>query len=186
MRRIFLPLLPVLRPIGSEGGRARELPPAQQRVVEAIRTSPGLPLQRLARLLDIATATANYHADRLEQCGEIRSVRVGRRRLLFLHEENEPEDADVLAAMQHPATRTVARAVLRLPHCSARDIHEATGLTHRIVYHQLKILRRLGLVTAPDAGVYRRLVASDRLAHALERIERRGQDASDSSLSSSR
>ena len=157
-------------PLASRGAGALNSP-VRRRIVESVERHPGLTASALARKAGIGVVSLLYHLQILEHAGLVRTVRVGRRRLVFTKAAIMREDPAAWALLADATARRIAVAVARNPRCGVQDLVDQLGLTPRVVYHQLKKLRAVGLIDTPTSAGYRGLVPTSRLLAALPRLD---------------
>jgi DNA-binding transcriptional ArsR family regulator len=141
--------------------------PGRRRILDLIRTRPGVSVSELARLAGMYWTSAAAHVEQLRQAGLVRAVRVGRRRVLFSSQILEAEAADAPGILGEPSCRRVAVAIAAHPRQRVWELCESTGMSERAVYHHVKRLVAAGLVATSKTGAYRGLEATPRLLACL-------------------
>ena len=140
--------------------------PIRTALLRAVVDKPGLSLSELAARLSLHPVSVHYHVERMEEAGYLRTIRVGRRRLAYPPGPVEPFAED-RAILLEPTTRRVALAIAHRPHRSILDITDDVGETARVVYHHVKRLRDVGLVTGLESSRHRGLAPTPRLLALL-------------------
>jgi predicted transcriptional regulator len=126
--------------------------PVRQRVLEAIRASPGLCIAEVCAQLDIAWGTAVHHLNRLARAGLTVSVRQGGARRHFVANTPESRNRCGIAALAHPTAQRIARLVERAPGIDQTGVCRELGLHNPAASKHLGRFASLGLVTAQRAG----------------------------------
>lgn len=134
----------------------------RRELMRLIREEPGLSISEAARRLDLYWTAVALHVDRLVSAGLVRSMRVGRRRILV------PADAALDEAafpeiLCEPACARVAMAIVANPGMPVWELCELTGMTERAVYHHVKRLVDHGLARSAKPGSYAGLEPSPSL-----------------------
>ncbi len=149
--------------------------PANQRILDAIRTRPGLTLSEAREMVNMSWGSLYRHLVRLEAAGLVRFQTVGRRRILFLTESEETlaqsPVAEAAALLRQPTARTVAVSILMRPGRSVPEVAASLQLTPRVVYHHVQRLLAVGLISSSSQTRHRDLTPSPMLARALDVAE---------------
>lgn len=137
---------------------------ACRRVYDAIEREPGLSVSALARRLGMYWTSVALQVGHLARAGLVRSVRSGRRRVLFTaHALDSMADARGLILLAEPACLRVARAIAAVPDQRIYELVERIPMSERALYHHVKRLVEAELVLSSKQGGYRGLRASPRL-----------------------
>lgn len=142
--------------------------PARLRIYEVIRRRPGISMSELAREVGAFWTSAGIHVARLESAGLVRSLRVGRRRVLVSADLPELH-LPFPAVLSEPACRVVALAIARNPGLRVWELGELTHMSDRAVYHHVKRLADTGLIESIRPSGYRGLTATPELLAWLSR-----------------
>lgn len=137
--------------------------PIRQAILRLVQERPGISLSDLGRRLALRWGAASFHVARLEAGGLVRTVRIGRRRLVYALDASIAAYPEEHAALHEPACRRLALAIIEHPGSSVSRLVEHTGLSPRVVYHHAKRLLDLGLIASSSPGAYRGLRASGKL-----------------------
>lgn len=139
-------------------------------ILALVRESPGTPVGEIVKRLGLGSGTIHYHIERLADQKLIRTVKAGRRRLVFpLDREGDAREARALSLVRGKTSRAVAEAIVANPLCSIMEIVEATGESPRAVYYHVKLLKSAGLVLSASSKRYRALKAAPQLESILSR-----------------
>lgn len=147
----------------------------RERILALARASPGLPATEIMKRLGLVGSTIHYHLERMEAAGLVRTMRAGRRRLVYAADETPAApDAQALSLLRGRTACRIARAILDNPGGSIVDLVETLDESPRAVYYHLKQLREAGLIRSDAERRYRGLTACDGLDALLRRIGQEG------------
>ncbi|MFA5860791.1 MAG: winged helix-turn-helix transcriptional regulator [Candidatus Thermoplasmatota archaeon] len=126
---------------------------ARERLIEAVRSSPGVALADAARIADLPRNTAVYHLMRLEKEGLVSSLRRGRTRLYFAPGAlDQRENASAIAALRHPVTLDIATEVGAKPGLDQQALCQRFGIAPSLAHWHAARLVDAGIVTAQREG----------------------------------
>lgn len=118
----------------------------RERILEIVTARPGIPLTRLKARLDVSWGTLFYHLGILREKGLLRSVRAGRRRLVFPAHLFPSEKAFVAAAfLEGETARRIATAIRDHPDARIDELAALTGKSRRVVYYHVRQLLDAGI-----------------------------------------
>lgn len=144
--------------------------PSRRAVYEAIVGSAGISVSDIARQSGLYWTLAAFHVHRLSRSGLVRSVKVGRRRLMFVPTRNNEAWALERGMLAEPACLRVALAVIQYPGQRVLDLHYLTGVSERAIYHHMKRLLAVGLVTSRKTRYYLGMQATQKLLTIVAEI----------------
>lgn len=125
----------------------------RERLLAAVRASPGIALSDAARIADIPRNTAVYHFMRLEKEGLVSSLRQGRTRLYFAPGGlDQRENASAIAALRHPVTLDIATEVGAKPGLDQQALCQRFGIGPSLAHWHAARLVDAGIVTAQREG----------------------------------
>lgn len=151
---------------------ARPRRETQARVLASIRKFSGSPVGRFIEDSELAAGTVHYHLERLEKRGIIRTVVVGRRRLVFLASDVALQmDPEALAILRGRTARAIAHSILAQEDISISALVASVAGSPRAVYYHVKRLRELGLLAADAPRRYRGLSPTPKLRLLFAQIE---------------
>ena len=137
--------------------------PKREEILRLVREKPGISMSALTDAAQVHWGTIQFHVLRLEHQGLVRTLRVGRRRLVFPEEVLTGGLGEEDAMLQEETCRRVASTILLHPGRGVGDLVDLTDLTPRTVYYHVKRLRDAGLVQTSQPGLYRGLTPAPRL-----------------------
>lgn len=142
---------------------------ARRRIVEHVRTAPGLHLRALAESLQMPVSTLEYHCYHLVKHGHLDTREAGGFKAFFPGQGIDRRDKDILALVRHEAPRRIATHLLLNPGATPGDLKETVGLSGPTLSFHLKKMRGGGLLREEAAGRTKRLyvVDSERVAGVL-------------------
>lgn len=144
--------------------------PLRARILSAAARQPGITAADLARDEGINLGTLDYHVSVLVRDGQLRAVKAGRNRLLFM--PGAGVDVERVAEVSVQGRGEVARAILQEPGVHASAIADRLGLSRATVHHHLAKLEAAGLIRV-ERGLRACCFPTDRLPAALEPVRRR-------------
>ncbi len=127
----------------------------RDRVLEAVRTYPGLHLRGLVRSLDSSVALVLYHVRALEEAGHIRSVRVGGYQRYFpakAYKELTRHDRAVLNLLRLERPLEIVLALLEFGRLQHKELLEVVGGSKPALTYQLEKLMAAGIVDRTAKG----------------------------------
>jgi DNA-binding MarR family transcriptional regulator len=136
------------RPTGSPGEPATN----QQRVYRYVKDHPGVHLRKICRDLELAIGDVQYHLDRLEKSGSVKSSRRGLYRHFYPTGVFGEREGLVLSALAERTPRELLLHIVESPGCSQEDLAAALGLSAPSISWNMKRLVRLGLVQREQKG----------------------------------
>ena len=134
------------------------LPPSSEfqgnheRIYECIASHPGIYLRKVSRDLGLAIGDVQYHLDRLEKQGKIKSTRQGLYRFFYPSDLFGDEDGPILAALSQATPRELLLHLIDEPEMSQEGLAHATNLSQPTVSWHMKRLSDLGLVQRTQKG----------------------------------
>lgn len=168
-------LPPPFEVVGAVSGEAFFTSPVTQRLLAAARARPGLTLSELRESVNMSWGSLYRMLQRLESEGMVRYQVVGRRKLLFVAGEPEPQGQSVMmeaaAILRQPTARMVALSILMRPGRSVPEVAASLQLTPRVVYHHVQRLLAVGLIQSSSQTRHRDLGPAPVLAAALDVAE---------------
>lgn len=143
----------------------------RREIVQLVHDRPGISMRELSSRLGLDWSSLHYHVQRLLAAEILATTLAGRRRLVYPAALAGHEDPAERAALSEATARRIASAIAARPGTSAVELVEDLRESQRVVYHHLKKLVDLGLVTTPSPASRRGLVATPRLLALLGEIE---------------
>lgn len=120
----------------------------RENVYRYVTARPGVSVAEVAKHLQSSWGATHYHVRRLVEEGRLRSVRIGRRRLLLPAAVAAPTDMEARTLLLDPARRAIALALAERGEARAAELAARGFASARAVYHHLQRLRDAGLATA--------------------------------------
>lgn len=146
----------------------------RERILDIAARRPGIPLTRLKNRLDVSWGTLFYHIGILRDKGLVRTVRAGRRRLLFPAGVLSGETALVAVAfLEGETARRVACAIRERPDARIEELAALTGKSRRVVYYHVKQLLDAGLAIRSSRTRHFGLRIDPRVADVVDAIAER-------------
>lgn len=126
---------------------------SRERLLAAIRDTPGLPVTDLAARTGVPRNTATYHLRRLEREGLVTSSRSGRVRVWFVPGTGATRaEAPAYAALRHQTTRAIAMEVAAAPGVDQQALCQRFGLAPSLAHWHADRLVECGLVRKERDG----------------------------------
>ena len=120
------------------------------RILKIIMKNQGISVTELEVITKENRSTLRYHLSRLEQEGWIKTVKFGKNRLVFLN----TDDIDLTGVVKG-RKREIVELLKENGGLTSLQIAEELKLNVKTVYHHLKDLTELGVVTKCDDGKYK-------------------------------
>ena len=127
-------------------------PTNQQRVYEYIKEHPGVHLRKVCRDLGLAVGDVQYHIDRLEKNGFVKSSRRGLYRQFYQSGIFGEREGVVLSALAQTTPRELLLHLVEAPGSSQEELADSLGLTAPSISWNMKRLVQLGLVEKQQRG----------------------------------
>jgi len=144
-------------------GRQSASPPRSE-IYHAIKANPGITVTELAEQVQLGWGSVYHHLKKLRAAGQLRSRRVGKRRLLYVSDAKSiPKRPLALGA----TAKAVASCIVRNPGGSIKDVMDELGLSPRMTYYHVEKLVEARLVTAGSRTRYVDLKPTARLFQTL-------------------
>src|SRR5688572_30770564 len=134
---------------------------ARRRIVEYVRSSPGLHLRALAEALKMPVSTLEYHTYHLVRHGHLSTREDGGFKSFYPAEGLDRRDKDILYMVRHEGPRRICAHLLLYPGATPGDLKAVTGLSAPTLSFHLKKLREATLVREESAGRTKRLFVQD-------------------------
>ena len=128
------------------------LDPTQGRVLDYIRSHPGVHLRQVCRELGLAMGDVQYHVHRLERDGRITSARRGFYRFFYPSTLFGQRQRDILSVLSLDTPRELLLSILAKPDSSQEELAKATGVSQPSASWHLKRLVELGVVEKGQRG----------------------------------
>lgn len=142
--------------------------PVRRKMLDIIMAERGITVRDLARRAGTTWPNAKYHVVRLENAGLVRSIVLGRRRLVFSADDMTGADvAEARMLLAQPSARRIAAFLVDHPGVGLAELLAGTGLSQRAVYYHLKKFLDAGLVEHSNEARYRGLRPTPLLYRAL-------------------
>jgi predicted transcriptional regulator len=146
--------------MGPDGDRVLDLD-ARRRIVEFVRSSPGVHLRGLAERLAMPVSTLEYHCYHLVRHGHLATRDSGGYKAFYPAQGMDRRDKDILYVVRHEAPRRVCTHLLLHPGATPGEVKAALGLPAPTLSFHLKKLRGAGLLREEPAGRTKRLFVED-------------------------
>ena len=138
--------------------------PQREAILRIIKKNPGITVSELAGHFDLGWSALYHHLDKLRAESELRTRRIGSRRLLYpATGKSLPKKRVVLGK----TARIVASAIAKKPGCSMQDLLRGLDMTPRMLYYHVDNLIAGHLVTSSSPTRYRNLRPTARLHEGL-------------------
>ena len=124
----------------------------RQRVLKHIRSHPGIHLWMVCRDLGLAVGDVQYHVDRLEKEGVVKSSRRGLYKRFYAGGLFGEKEGLILGALAQKTPRELILSLLESPGESQEDLAESLGLSPPSVSWNMNRLIQLGLVESEKHG----------------------------------
>jgi len=121
------------------------------KIFEFIEKNPGSSVAHLQNALGINRNTLKYHLKILEKEGLICSVKVGNKRLLFT---GKPPDFASLVLKNSERKSKIVDILSKNDGIKLKEVSERMGISFKLLYHHVKELERLGVVSVQNGRVY--------------------------------
>jgi len=133
-------------------GSSEETVTNQQRVYQYIKQHPGVHLRKVCRDLGLAMGDVQYHIDRLEKNGSVKSARRGLYRQFYPAGIFGEREGVVLSVLAQATPRELLLHIIAAPGCSQEDLASSLGLSAPSISWNMKRLVQLGLVEQQQKG----------------------------------
>ena len=134
---------------------------ARKRIVEYVRTSPGLHMRELAARLDMAVSTLEYHCYQLVKHGHLVTREAGGFKAFYPGEGMDRRDKDILYLVRHAAPRRICSHVLLHPGCTPKEVREVLAMSAPTLSFHLNKLRAANVLREEPAGRTKLLYVED-------------------------
>lgn len=125
----------------------------RERLLDAIRATPGMAVADLAQNAAVPRNTVTYHLRVLEREGLVSSTRNGRNRLYFAPGSlPQRANAGAFATLRHQTTLAMARAIGETPGVDQKALCERVGLSASLAHWHADRLVASGLVDKRREG----------------------------------
>lgn len=127
--------------------------PTRRRIVDLIRSSPGLSAAEIARRLDADYDTIRYHVRRLEDCGKLVTRRPdGKIRYFANGGTHDRREIDVLSVLACDVRRRIVRSILDEDGLYAGEVADRADIARSTASHHLSTLQGAGVVERDRHG----------------------------------
>jgi len=133
-------------------GSSEEPATNQQRVYQYIKSHPGVHLRKVCRDLGLAGGDVQYHIDRLEKNGSVKSSRRGLYRHFYPSGIFGEREGVILSALAQETPRELLLHLVEAPGSSQEDLAGSLGLSAPSISWNMKRLTQLGLVERQQKG----------------------------------
>lgn len=142
---------------------------ARKRIVDFVRSSPGLHMRELAARLDMAVSTLEYHCYQLVKHGHLATRESGGFKAFYPGEGIDRRDKDILYLVRHEAPRRICSHILLNSGATPGDVREVLNVSAPTLSFHLNKLRKAGVLREEPAGRTKRLylVDPERVANIL-------------------
>jgi predicted transcriptional regulator len=121
------------------------------RVLRYVLAHEGAHFREIQRNLRLATGQADHHLRRLVRVGLLARTRLGGE-VHFFPVSRPRAERRPMAALRHPARRTVSRALLDGAPVQLRELVARTGVPESTLLHHLRTLVKAGVVYRAQQG----------------------------------
>jgi predicted transcriptional regulator len=152
----------------------------RRRIVEFVRSHPGLNLQALAEALKMPASTLTYHCRILGRHGQMALRESGRSRAFYPTQGMDRRDRDLLYMIRHHAPRRICAHLLLHPGSTPGDLKQALAVSGPALSFHLNKLRAANVLFEEPDGRTKRLYVGDaaRLGSVLATYSRSFLDRS--------
>jgi predicted transcriptional regulator len=137
---------------GNPLGAPEEPETNQHRVYNYIKQHPGIHLRKVCRDLGLAIGDVQYHVNRLEKDGLVKSARTGLYRHFYASRFFGEQEGMVLSALAQRTPRELLLHLIEAPGSSQEDLASSLGISAPAISWNMKRLARLGLVERQQKG----------------------------------
>lgn len=130
----------------------------RQRILDIVRSEPGIHKHALCRALGLAWGTVSHHLYVLRSHGAVRSARRGRQLLLYLADIPDHQQA-WLRALRDPLDSNIIATLQVHPRARAADVSRRVGANVKLVRRHLLGLQEEGLVERVETAQPRYLLS---------------------------
>jgi len=165
--------------MSSQGGEVRTADPRhqllelenRQRIYEYVRKHPGTYLRQLARNLELALGTTEYHVEHLTNEGLLATRTAGKFKAFFVASDIDRRDTEVLTWLRQSVCRSILATLLREPHLSQSELAARLQLAKSTLAFHLRRLTAASIVLERRMGRSKRyeIAEPDRVAALLGR-----------------
>ena len=145
----------------------------RDRVLDLVRSEPGVSKSEIARRLGIGWGTVGYHLHRLQKHRLLRIHDTGYRTLVVPSMHGE-EAASVFAALREPVNQDLLQSVHEAGDAGLMELADEHGLSRKVVRRRLGQLMQAGLLER-QAGHRGRFMLQPRALRDLRQSMRRGE-----------
>ena len=141
----------------------------RKRIVDFVRTNPGLHMRELAARLDLAVSTLEYHCYQLVKHGHLVTRESAGFKAFYPGEGMDRRDKDILYLVRHEAPRRICSHVLLNPGTTPKGLREVLAVSAPTLSFHLNKLRAAGVLREEPAGRTKNLFVEDpeRVANIL-------------------
>lgn len=124
----------------------------RRKIYNHIRNSPGLHERELARELNIALSTLDYHLYYIKQRGLIRSKQDGRYTRYYISGDVGIKEGKVLSVLRQKVTRRIIIFLLLNPNATHKEVTQHIGLARSTITFHLNKLTDLDIISQTPKG----------------------------------
>ena len=118
---------------------------ARARIMQIIRSNPGIHTADISNKVDLAWSTVDYHLRVLKRSNVLKIVKARRECYAFPH-DIEPNQQLWFATLRDPGTNRIFQRLLELPGQGVPMLSERMGLSQKVIRRQLTDLVDVGLI----------------------------------------
>lgn len=144
---------------------------ARRRILEAVRSEPGIHFRGLQRRVDVGRGILEHHLDKLVEAGYLAEQSADSYRCYFPNGEVDRRVMEVADRLRADGARAVLQAVTRRPGASLTELAETANISSSTVGYHLDKLVEAGLVTKSRHGGRLAVDLTDLGTRAIDDLE---------------
>lgn len=161
------------RPSPPRGEHAREA------ILACLSGHSGMTLSELRARVPLGWASLYRHVGVLQAQGRLRTLEVGRRRLVTTEDETSPRAHPAAAFLRGSTARLIAEQIAAHPDGRVHEIAAALGVSRRVVYYHAALLVQLGCASRAPVWRIGGLRPTPLLAQLLATVPRGAPEGAD-------
>jgi len=126
---------------------------SRSRIYKVIKENQGIHLREICRKLDKKMGVIQYHIHVLEKANLIDSLKEGRYRRFFIHNENEVDTKTILCFLQRDSSKKILEYLLFSENKTSHgELAEFLGISSQAITWHMKKLEASGIVSFEKCG----------------------------------
>ncbi len=119
----------------------------RRKILRIVMKNPGISFKELEEVTGMNRSTLRFHVDSLEREGWIRSIRIGKHKLLFANGQ------DVRIDVKSDRKRRIIELLSRKDNLSIKELADLLGVSYHTAYRHVTDLKDLGIVAIENGSV---------------------------------